>query len=162
MLIRNGTQCAQGAPDIGGGLSDGAAERILGFARVSPHFCEMGIEVVALGTHESRTRMVPRPFMLATADSDLLHPGAIFSLADSACGTAVMAALGDLRAIATLDLRVDHLRPATVASALEARMRCTQRSEHIVFVEGEILREEDGVAVAKVLGTFIATPKEAA
>lgn len=147
-------------PRIDACISVAAAGRMLAFAQTSPHIVEMGVEVTRIARSECRVRMVPKVFMLADPEAGLLHPGALFSLADTACGVAVMATLGDLQPIATLDLRVDHLRPATLENVLEVRARCTQRSAHIVFVEGEVIREHDGVPVSKILGTFIAPPKE--
>ena len=50
--------------------------------------------------------------LVGNPETGVLHGGAITALLDGASGAAVFAALVDIVPIATLDLRIDYLRPA--------------------------------------------------
>ncbi len=86
----------------------------------------------------------------------VLHGGAITALMDATCGTAVFMRLREPAPIATLDLRIDYLRPATPDLEVYARAECFRVTHHVAFVRCETFHpgaESDLVAVAN--GTFI-------
>jgi len=86
----------------------------------------------------------------------VLHGGVITSLCDATCGTAVMLKLKEAIPIATLDLRIDYLRPAAPEREVRATAECFKVTRNVAFVRCEA-RHADGqeelVAVAN--GTFI-------
>jgi len=89
----------------------------------------------------------------------VLHGGAITALLDAACGLAVYVKLGTPVPIATLDLRIDYLRPATPGKEVHGRAECFKATRSVAFVRCEAFHprggrgEGDLVAVAN--GTFI-------
>ena len=81
---------------------------------------------------------------------------------DTACTGTVLCGLGNAPEICpTLDLRVDHFRPALAGQALVARARITQVTASVVFVEGELWQEDDLQRVARAVGSFARLPAEA-
>jgi uncharacterized protein (TIGR00369 family) len=69
------------------------------------------------------------------ADGDvILANGVVVALIDQACGLAVQATLPAFALIATLDLRLDYLRPAKSNAGLVARAECFHRTRHIAHV----------------------------
>lgn len=84
-----------------------------------------------------------------------IHPGCLTVLADTACGVAVGAAMNPIEPYATLDLRMDYLRPAKAGSALRCDAHCHRLSRSVAFVRGEVFQEGADEAVAAVNATFM-------
>ena len=82
------------------------------FAQAIPHTRECGMVVDALDADGARARMPFRPEWLGDTERGVYHTGIITTLVDTASGVAAMAAAGRFETIATLDLRMDFLRPA--------------------------------------------------
>ena len=71
----------------------------------------LGVEQVSEGRAEI---LLPYDLRLVgNPETGVLHGGAISTLMDATCGAAVFQALRKPMAIATLDLRIDYLKPAT-------------------------------------------------
>jgi uncharacterized protein (TIGR00369 family) len=86
----------------------------------------------------------------------VLHGGAITALMDATCGLSVYLKLNEPLPVATLDLRIDYLRPATPDQPVHARAECFKLTRNVAFVRCETFHpdaESDLVAVAN--GTFI-------
>src|SRR5882757_6430012 len=82
------------------------------FSGSVPHNRALGMEIVEVSPAEALFRLPYDPKLVGNPDTGVLHGGAITALLDGASGAAVFAALTDLVPIATLDLRIDYLRPA--------------------------------------------------
>jgi len=89
----------------------------------------------------------------------VLHGGAITTLMDATCGTAVFVRLREPIPIATLDLRIDYLKPATPEKEVHARAECFKITQNVAFVRCETYHPPaDGAGrdlVATATGTFI-------
>lgn len=85
----------------------------------------------------------------------VLHGGAITALMDATCGLAAAVKLREPAALATLDLRIDYLRPATPDQPVHARAECFKMTRNVAFVRCEAFHPEGGDLVAVANGTFI-------
>lgn len=116
---------------------------------VMPHYVATATSVTAC--EEGRCTMrLPWDERFASAPGGALHSGAILTLLDNACGLAVRssAAAARVESFATLDLRVDHLRPASPGRDLHATAECHFADTEVAFVRGFAWEEaaEDPVA----------------
>ncbi|MBC7172148.1 MAG: PaaI family thioesterase, partial [Polyangiaceae bacterium] len=86
--------------------------------------------------------------------------GVITTLIDATCGIAVMAKLDRrVQRVATLDLRIDYLKPATPHRTVRAEATCFRITRHVAFVRASAYHDpDDPVAVAS--GTFMVFPLE--
>ena len=85
------------------------------FAQHVPHGRDLGMRIDDPAPDgRTRMRLAAQPFLATDPAGTFFFPGVMFSLADSACGLAVFRALGYFVPIATLDMRIDHLAPATM------------------------------------------------
>ncbi len=94
--------------------------------------------------------------LIGNPQTGVLHGGAITAVLDAACGVAVFAKLVDLIPVATLDLRIDYLKPASPGKDVYARAECFKVTRSIAFVRCDAFHEgseADIVAVAN--GTFM-------
>jgi len=129
---------------------DGAGELIgnLPFSReigMRLHQAEAGVAIVSVPYDD---RLVGDP------ETGVMHGGVITALLDTACGWAVMAAAA-LKSTATLDLRIDYMRPATVGEAVFSRAECYRLTRSIGFARAVAYHSDPQDPVATAQGAFI-------
>lgn len=120
-----------------------------------PHSRDLGMEVVAVETNQVRMRLPPQPWLLGDDDAEEICNSVLYSLADSAAGLAVFAATRTLATIATLDLRMDYLRPAPNGQALLAIANCIHLTDELALIHCEICSESEAKTVATGHATFM-------
>lgn len=106
-----------------------------GFRDFVPHNKELGFSIVEASFDPSFI-VAKLPFderLVGHPDSGLLHGGAVTTLLDAAGGAAVYMKLGAPTPIATLDLRIDYLKPAAGVAVL-ARAECLKITRNVAFV----------------------------
>ena len=81
--------------------------------------------------------------------------GVITTLVDTVSGLAAVAAAGRFEAIATLDLRMDFLRPARQGLGLHAHATCYRLTESIAFVRASAWQDDENEPVAVSHSTFM-------
>ncbi|MFB9146712.1 PaaI family thioesterase [Halomonas alkalicola] len=124
------------------------------FVRVIPHTRELGLEVLTADAEAVRMRLPWCDDLLGDASRGLVHGGVLTMLLDTACGSAVLRGLPAPEVCPTLDLRVDHFRPAVAGLALHAEARVVGVTASVVFTEGTLWQEE-GKPVARGIGNFV-------
>ncbi|MCA9680444.1 MAG: PaaI family thioesterase [Kofleriaceae bacterium] len=135
-------------------------ERILrGFAEAVPHNRALGIEIVELGDGRARYRLPYDPRLIGNPETGVLHGGAITALLDACCGSAVFNALPQPQPIATLDLRIDYLRPAVPPHAVVASAHCYKVTRNVAFVRAVAYHDDEADPIAAAAGTFMVATK---
>jgi uncharacterized protein (TIGR00369 family) len=95
--------------------------------------------------------------LVGVVETGVLASGPIISLMDMATSMAIWVKLGRFRPQATLDLRIDYLRPAVPGRRISGRGECYRMTRSIAFVRGIAHDGDAADPVANVTGTFIAT-----
>jgi len=93
--------------------------------------------------------------LIGNPDTGELAGGVVTTLLDSICGMALLSKLPVLQRIATVDLRVDYLRPAVSERTLYCVAECYRVTHHIAFVRATV---HDGAVdnpLANAVGTFM-------
>jgi uncharacterized protein (TIGR00369 family) len=121
----------------------------------APHMRDIGASVTALKPSRGSMRMPARADWLGDPARGLVHPGALTVLADSACGLAVGAALGQPMPYATLDLRMDYLRPASPLRDLNCDAECYRLTRSVAFVRANVWQDSEQQPVAAAQATFM-------
>lgn len=143
------------------------AERLavinVAFTRNVPHNAALGLELELAEPGEAVIRLPYRRELVGHPDTGVLHTGALTSLVDATCGAAVFLALRPPRPIATLDLRLDHLRQAEAGRDLICRAACTRITTHVAFVQASVrlagaAADDADAVVATAAGTFMIFP----
>jgi uncharacterized protein (TIGR00369 family) len=125
----------------------------------TPHMSDIGARITAVDTARGSMVLPARSDWLGDPASELLHPGVLTVLADSACGLAVGAALAQRMPYATLDLRMDYLRPAGPELDVHCDAHCFRITRNVAFVRGEVYQADRGQPIAVAQASFmLSTP----
>jgi len=132
-------------------------ERIArGLAGLVPHNRALGLRLAELGPGTVTMVLPYAAELVGNPATGVLAGGAITALLDATCGSSVFAKLAVRMPIATLDLRIDYLRPARPGLDVHASAECFKVARHVAFVRARAFHpgaEDDLVAVAN--GTFM-------
>jgi uncharacterized protein (TIGR00369 family) len=85
----------------------------------------------------------------------VLHGGVVTVLLDTLCGLAVMSAVPEGTPLATLDLRIDYLRPAAPGRILRGTAECYKLTPNIAFARGIAFHDSADQPIAHGTGTFM-------
>jgi len=118
---------------------------------IIPWSAELGFRLLSAGDGLCSLRL-PWRADLSGADGGIAS-GAIASLIDHACGTAVMSRL-ELVSIATLNLKIDHIRQPKARSQVTAWAHCYRISEIMTFVRAEVWDSDPDEVFAAAQGVF--------
>jgi len=99
---------------------------------------EMDLKIEKADREGVQIRMPFNPDFCIDEEGTILHGGVLTALLDSAFGLANFLAIDDVETMATLDLRVDYLRPATSRADVMVSADCYRQTRHIAFGAGEI------------------------
>jgi uncharacterized protein (TIGR00369 family) len=95
--------------------------------------------------------------LIGVVESGIIASGPMISLMDMATSLAIWIRLGRFRHQATLDLRVDYLRPAVPGRDIIGRGECYRTTLGVGFVRGVAHDGDASDPVAHVSGTFMFT-----
>jgi len=146
------------APDralVTGGSFD--PKRFFEFAGQMGHGGALGLEYRGHGEDWVEIALPWREQLVGVAETGVLASGAIVSLIDLAAGTSVWLKRGEFRPNATLDLRIDYLRPARRNQTVIARCRCIKQGRSVAFVEGIAHDGDPDDPIARAALTFMDT-----
>jgi uncharacterized protein (TIGR00369 family) len=132
---------------------------VRGFSINVPHNKALGMEVVDLLPREAIFRLPYDVKLVGNPDTGVIHGGAITALLDGASGASVFAALTDFVPIATLDLRIDYLRPAEVDKAVIAHATCYKLAKNVAFTRAVAYHDNPDDPIAHSVGTFMLSTK---
>ena len=117
----------------------------------SPHAVALGLMIDRLTPEETVMRAPYSRELIGDPDTGTLHGGVVTALLDHACGIAAFAGFGAHDTPATLDLRIDYLRPARPGCDVSAVAASLKSHGLVAFVratahDGD---PEDPVALAQ-------------
>jgi uncharacterized protein (TIGR00369 family) len=132
-------------------------ERFTAYASRVGHGGALGILYVGHGADWVELGLDYSEKLVGVAATGVLASGPIVSLMDMATSMAIWVRLDRFRPQATLDLRVDYLRPAVPGRRIVGRGECYGVTRSIGFVRGTAHDGDPADPVAHVTGTFMFT-----
>ncbi|MAB15095.1 PaaI family thioesterase [Parvibaculum sp.] len=120
-----------------------------------PHARALGMKVEDAARGEAWLSVPYNEDLVGDIETGVLHGGVITAMLDNACGIAVQLSLPERIAIATLDLRIDYMKPATPKLDLNAHTHCYKVTKNIAFVRGAAYHEDEEDPIATCVGNFM-------
>jgi uncharacterized protein (TIGR00369 family) len=132
-------------------------ERFMSYVRRLGHGGALGINYHGHGKDWAELSLPYDQQLIGMAETGIIASGPIISLMDMATSIAIWVRLGRFRPQATLDLRVDYLRPAVPGRTIICRGECYGVTRSIGFVRGTAHDGDPADPVAHVGATFMFT-----
>lgn len=120
-------------------------------------FCEaLGMRMLALGPGESLLATPYHADLIGYPQNGVIHGGVVTTLIDTAAGMAAAMGPGfEIKPMATLDLRIDYMRPAEPGKAIFSKARCFRRARNIAFVRAIAFENREDDPLAMGVGVFM-------
>ena len=132
-------------------------ERFMAFVREVGHGGAIGISYHDHGDDWAELALPYDERLVGMSERGIIASGPIVSLMDMATSLAIWIRLGKFRHQATLDLRVDYLRPARPGQTIIGRGICYGITRSVGFVRGMAHDGDPADPLANVTGTFMFT-----
>jgi uncharacterized protein (TIGR00369 family) len=122
-----------------------------------PHMSAIGLELVDFAPGKVTVRLPYSRELIGDPDTGVLAGGAISAVLDNVCGSSVVARVVKSAAFATLDLRIDYMRPAEPGHDVFAFAECYKVTRLIAFVRGIAYQDDRNKPIANATATFMFT-----
>jgi uncharacterized protein (TIGR00369 family) len=129
------------------------------FIEALPHSRALGMQLDAISEGTATISMPYDERLIGDPATGVIHGGAVSALMDTACGASVMSHPQAGFSTATLDLRIDYMRPATPGQTIRARAECHHVTRSVAFVRAVATDDDDSRPVAMATGAFTVEQK---
>ncbi len=118
-------------------------------------FVSLGAEVLEMGKGQARSRLPYAPHLVGDPDTGVVHGGVITAMLDQTCGMAVFSALKEIVPFATLDLRIDYMKPAEPHADIFIQAECLKVTHEVAFTRGIAFQVSPDQPIALSTGAFM-------
>ncbi|RFP90352.1 PaaI family thioesterase [Rhodobacteraceae bacterium 63075] len=124
------------------------------FIQAIPHSSALGMELTEIGDGFARIEMPYAKHLVGDPETGVIHGGAVSALMDTCCGAAAMSHPSSPAGTATIDLRIDYMRPAASGQTLVTEATCYNITRSVAFVRAEAFDDDRDNPVAMATGAF--------
>ncbi|MEN8721383.1 MAG: PaaI family thioesterase [Alphaproteobacteria bacterium] len=115
----------------------------------------IGIRIISAEKGKVTAKVPYADHLIGDPDSGIIHGGVITAMLDNVCGSSVISALPAPMAIATIDLRIDYMRPAEAGKDIFCTTECYRLTRAVAFVRGVAYTDSPDKPIAHCAGSFM-------
>jgi len=137
------------------GMGDNPTERANAMIQFTPQAKALGVEVTKLAKAKAWGRVPYKPEFVGDPETGVIAGGVITTFLDQICGVAAVAAMDEPTIVATIDLRIDYMRPATPGRDVLAEAQCYKIGKNVAFVRATAYEDTPDNPIAHVVSAFM-------
>jgi uncharacterized protein (TIGR00369 family) len=131
-------------------------------ATSSPQSAALGFRFVFADKGRGSIEVPWREELAGDPDSGVIAGGVVTTLLDHTCGLAITSTATGLFSTATLDLRIDYMRPAAPRAGVIAEAHCYKLTRTIAFVRAQAWDADPADPIATAQAAFVVNRPAAA
>jgi uncharacterized protein (TIGR00369 family) len=124
-----------------------------------PHAAALGMDLISVGGGRGTMSVPWREEFVGDPETGVIASGVVTALIDHTCGLAINSAFDTPAPIATLDLRIDYLRPAAPRTGVTCEAFGYKVTRSIGFVRAEAWDADRADLIATAQAAFMLNPR---
>jgi len=136
-------------------IGDNTLERVLTMTKYTPQAHALGIELTRIEPPKVWGKVAYRRDLVGDPDTGVIAGGVITTLLDQICGVAVVSGMQHPTPVATIDLRIDYMRPAIPGRDVIAEAQCYKRGKSVAFVRAVAYEDGPDNPIAHATAAFM-------
>ena len=120
-----------------------------------PQAAALGFQLESADPPHSAIRVPWREDLVGDPDTGVIAGGVVTTVLDHVCGLSIRTLSGDPFPTATLDLRIDYMRPAAPRSDVIAEAHCYKLTRTIAFVRATAYDTDPNDPIATAQAAFV-------
>ncbi len=142
-------------PPPGYGEGDNPLERVRAMMQWTPQGKALGFEVTKLDGTRVSGRAPYKPELIGDPETRVIAGGVITTFLDQLCGMAAVLAMREPATVATIDIRIDYMRPAEPDRDVLAEAQCYKIGKNVAFVRAVAFEESADNPIAHAAAAFM-------
>jgi uncharacterized protein (TIGR00369 family) len=135
---------------------DTVLERVRAMLHFTPQARALGVEVTRLEPGGRAWGKAPyKPEFVGDPESGVIAGGVLTTFLDQLSGASVLAAMDTPAIVATIDLRIDYMRPAQPWRDILAEAHCYKIGRNVAFVRAVAYEDSAENPIAQSVATFM-------
>lgn len=139
----------------GYGGGDTGLERVAAMTQFTPQARALGLAITRIEAGRVWGVAPYRPELVGDPETGVIAGGVITTFLDHLCGTAAVAAMSSPTTVATIDIRIDYMRPAAPGRDVLAEAHCYKLGRNVAFVRAVAYEDSPDNPIAHATGAFM-------